>query len=208
MKKKGFTLVEVIISLVLIILIGTITIVSLKKDDTDTTNKSKEELETAVDVTADKLKNHNSLKQFVAAESDGDISETISYFCLTKETLIKEGLITEENEILKNIQPNKYIKVSQDAVGTYVFEHPVTEEECSYLKSEINNDDINNTEAKIIDNLNAEENGYYLSQQITQKENVENTYEFKMDFKFNTGKLRAKRLYCFCFRWFCIYGDN
>lgn len=64
MKKKGFTLVEVIISLVLIILIGTITIVSLKKDDTDTTDKSKEELETAVDIVGSKLESSSSLKSF------------------------------------------------------------------------------------------------------------------------------------------------
>ena len=64
MKKKGFTLVEIIISLVLIILIGTITIVSLKKDDTDTTDKSKEELETAVDIVGSKLESSSSLKSF------------------------------------------------------------------------------------------------------------------------------------------------
>ena len=189
MKKKGFTLVEIIISLVLIILIGTITIINLRKNEENNDNKPQEELNTAVDVTADKLKSDDSLKQFIASETDDGTTNIISYFCFTKETLIKEGLITEENEILKNIKPNEYIKVSQDSVGTYVFDHPVTEEECSYLKSEINNEDITNTEAKIIDNLSQEENGYYLSQQITQKENVENTYEFKMNFKFNTGKL-------------------
>ena len=70
MKKKGFTLVEVIISLVLIILISTITIVSLKKDDTDTTDKSKEELETAVDIVGSKLESSSSLKSFVESSDD------------------------------------------------------------------------------------------------------------------------------------------
>lgn len=81
MKKKGFTLVEIIISLVLIILIGTITIVSLKKDDTDTTDKSKEELETAVDIVGSKLESSSSLKSFVESSDESSIT---SFYCLKK----------------------------------------------------------------------------------------------------------------------------
>jgi len=189
MKKRGFTLIEIIISLVLIVSIGLITIISLNNKTEKDAEKDKKELETAVDVVSEKLRSDNSLREFVISEDDDASSGITSYFCLTKETLISKGIIREDNEILKGIKDDEYFKVSQDQVGTYVYEHPVKIEDCTYIKSTINNKDFANTEEQVIDNLSAEENGYYLSQLLVPKENVDNTYEFKMNFKFNTGKL-------------------
>jgi len=188
MKRRGFTLIELIISLTLIVSISLITIFNLNNNSSYNDNeKKKKELEFAVDVVSEKLRSDNSLKEFVSEE--GTTSEITSYFCLTKETLIGEGLLTEDNEILKGIKDDEYFKVSQDQVGTYLYEHPVKIEDCTYIKSTINNNDFENTEEQVIDNLDAEENGYYLSQHLTATDTADNSYQLKMNFQFNTGKL-------------------
>lgn len=190
MKKEGFTLIEIIMCLALLSVIGLISIISLKKGDNPGFNEhEKEVLETAIDITSEKLKSNHTLKQFIELNESEETEDIISYFCITKETLINEGLISEDNEILKKIADDEYIKVSQDSIGAYIYDHPVTEDDCFYLKSTINNNNIENTEPMKIDKLDEEENGYYLEQHLTSKESGDNAYEFKFDFKFNTGKL-------------------
>ena len=70
MKKKGFTLVEVIISLVLIVLIGTISVISLRKDKTDTEKKSKEEFETAGEIFIEEAISNKTYKSYETIEED------------------------------------------------------------------------------------------------------------------------------------------
>lgn len=209
MKKKGFTLVEVIISLVLIILIGTITIVSLKKDDTDTTDKSKEELETAVDIVGSKLESSSSLKSFVESSDESSIT---SFYCLKKETLIKEGIITEDNEIIKNIEDDKYIYVEKDQIGNFIIDTNASKEKCSYLESKVTTADAGYESGPIDNTKNPDgtfkENGYYLEHSLTPEPEA-NVYNLEIEsFKFNVGKASSKKINTNIYTIFILDGSG
>lgn len=137
MKKKGFTLVEIIISLVLIILIGTISIINFKKNENKTEEKLKKEIKNAVQVIESKLASSGNLNSFTDTDSghiDNDVTE---FYCLKKETLINEGILDENNEIIKNMSNNEYLYIEKDNVGSYKIDYSVSKEKCKYYIANI-----------------------------------------------------------------------
>lgn len=187
MKKNGFTLIEIIVCLAIISLIAgisVITILSSKNDDIS--KEDEEEFKMAVDLISDKLESVGALNSY---KNSGVESGTYTkFFCLKKETLLAEGILTGENAIITGMNDDEYVRVVMDELGSFTLDIS-NSDMCNYLKSELDNTDISNTEPKIVDNLDKEENGYYLSQHVIQDENATNNYKYNIDFKFNTGKL-------------------
>lgn len=133
--KKAFTLVEIIVCIVLIALIATVSFISLKSKDDDLDNYEKE-VDNAVSVISDKLESDNTLNSFIETDASSTSSIT-SYYCLKKETLISEGILTEDNEIIKKLKSNEYIYVVKDGVGNYTIDYNVSSDKCRYYIANI-----------------------------------------------------------------------
>ena len=190
MKKKGFTLVEVIISLVLIVLIGTISVISLRKDKTDTEKKSKEEFETAGEIFIEEAISNKTYKSYETIEEDINTgtTETKTVSCLSPESLIKKGYLTTDNEYYNYLQNNNlYLKVISSSVGSVeYFEIPETEASCYIYKDETvfePKDDIPSTGSLPTD-------GYEFKQYIEAGTSA-NNYIYKLDYQFNLKSVES-----------------
>lgn len=137
MKKKGFTLIEIIISLVLLILIGTITIISLRKNEDDDQEKYKEDVKNAVHIIGSKLESDGTLNSFTNTDSGHVDDEVTEFYCFKKETIIKEGLLDENNEFIKNMSDDEYLYVEKDSVGSYKIDYSVSIDKCKYYIANI-----------------------------------------------------------------------
>lgn len=177
MKKKGFTLVEIIICLVLIVLIGTISIIYLRKNKIDKTEKAKKELENAISVISDKLSTTNSLKKYNSNDHIIDDNSVSTYYCYSKSTLIKDGIVPENNEIIKHMKNNEYIYVKQNGLGNYEIDYPVTADRCKYyiasIESISGNDDNEFTGGD-------KDDRYNLKEKFDKIDN--NNYQMKLTF--------------------------
>ncbi len=137
MKKKGFTLIEIIISLVLLILIGTITIISLRKNEDDDQEKYKEDVKNAVHVIESKLESDGTLNSFINTDSGHVGDEVTEFYCFKKETIIKEGLLDENNEFINNMSDDEYLYIEKDGVGSYKIDYAVSIDKCKYYIANI-----------------------------------------------------------------------
>ena len=124
MKKKGFTLVEIIICLVLIVLISTITIIIFQKKTPNKEKKSKQELENAGEVYIEEAVSNKTYKSYEITEDNPEAGtlETKNISCLSPDTLIEKGYITNDNEYYKYLKENRlYLKVVSSSVGSIVY---------------------------------------------------------------------------------------
>lgn len=135
--KKGFTLVEIILCLVLIALVSAISVISILKKDNNIDEEDKQEFENAVNIISEVLETKDVLKSYVETKQEEDKTTITSFYCFTKETLIDTGIIDEENEILKKINDGKYIKVAKDDLGEYTILYNSEEDDCKYYIANI-----------------------------------------------------------------------
>lgn len=190
MKKKGFTLVEIIISLVLIILIGTISIISLKKDNDEVITKSKEVLQNAGEIFIEEAISDKTYKSYNTIEEDIDTGtkETKTISCLSPETLIEKGYLTNDNEYYKYlINNNLYLKVISSSLGSVEYQEiPETEASCYIYKDETSFD----AKDEIQSTGNLTEDGYEFKQYIEASPNA-NNYIYKLDYQFNLKSVES-----------------
>ena len=183
---KGFTLVEIIISIALLALIATISIVTFVNNKNDKNyEKAKEELVNAVEVISEVLKDKNNLKIYEDHENVKN-----SFFCFKKETIISHGIVSEDNDILTNMSDDEYIRVEKDELGNYKIKSNASKDECKYLNGTVSNDDSH--EKKDGD---LKEDGYQISHPVIDSDrDNENEFIYKVNFDLVTGDFIQRKM--------------
>lgn len=179
--KKGFTLVEIIVCIALIALIATVSFISLRKGSDDgITDNAKKELETATDVFIEKTMSDGTYKSYETVSSeDSSQIETIS--CISPESLINKGYLTQDNEYYKYLKENNlYLKVISSSIGTLNYEE-IPETEATCYTYEDKTDFVPKTDTPSIGNLTSD--GYEFKQYI--EADTGNNYIYKLDYQFN-----------------------
>ena len=187
--KKGFTIIEVIVSIALLAIVGALFSITIVKKNNNKSNTDEEKLKSAISVLSEQLESSNSLNRYVANNLDkAETSQDLSFFCLSKNAILSSGVIDENNSIIKEWNDNKYIKVSKDKTGSISFETNVDKEECKYQKATITNDD-----KKEISFGNTDDgDDYIFDAEIKQSGSVGNMYSFNLkDFKYKVKTITS-----------------
>lgn len=182
-KRNGYTLIEVIVCVLLIAIIGTVFTVTLnkKKDNDDTTKEQKEEeiFREAIDVLSSNAITAGEFSTYTSTDIDeSNYDDIYTFFCLSKNRIIKEGLLPENNEILEGLNDSKYLKVSKNNLGEIKYSKNVSEEECKYYIANLST--INNGGSG--DFSTSGDDSYGLKQTFTKKEGVDNQFQVGINF--------------------------
>lgn len=185
-KKKGFTLVELIVCIAILALVILVSIVVIKNNDGTNNNlEDEKELENSIEVLSDELSTKNNL---VIYEDSEDIKN--SFFCLKKNTIIDYGLISSDNEVLKNMSDDEYIRVEQDEVGKYIINTSASIDDCKYLKGTVG--------SAISDSFvdgDLKNDGYSLEHQVISSDrDRQNEFIYIVDFDLVTGDLIERKM--------------
>lgn len=176
-KKKGFTLIEIIVCVCLLSLIAGIGIVSMKKNDEPVLSKEEQTFNSALDVLSSRLENSNKIKSYESSnfrESDPAFKST--FFCLTKETILNSGILPEDNDILLNLSDDAFVKVEKDSLGNIDVVYPVNVDDCKYYIANISS--ISGGSGGITGGT--AEDSYELSQTFSEVSN--NKYKMEINF--------------------------
>lgn len=212
MKNKGFTLVEIIISLVLLAAIGLLIATNLNKSfdkfNEDEYDQIVSRINSAVDIYVD---NNPNIKN--------ELESTKAFVYVTIKELMDAGLL--DKNILKNnrlieeeINENHKVKVSLDANGLYLIEFKPEREDDYYLIAKniiisdeksfdcesYKNEDVSFVEpinGDLIESLNPDFEGHIKSincDQLTKLSGiVPGTYE--IEYKYTTPNSNVERIY-------------
>lgn len=212
MKNKGFTLVEIIISLVLLAAIGLLIATNLNKSfdkfNEDEYDQIVSRINSAVDIYVD---NNPNIKN--------ELESTKAFVYVTIKELMDAGLL--DKNILKNnrlieeeINENHKVKVSLDANGLYLIEFKPEREDDYYLIAKniiisdeksfdcesYKNEDVSFVEpinGDLIESLNPDFEGHIKSincDQLTKPSEIApGTYE--IEYKYTTPNSNVERIY-------------
>ena len=178
-RKRGFTLIEIIICITLLAMIGLISVVSLKKEDSSLPDHSKdrEELEIVVDLINKRFENSNQFNKYDSSEySTSDSSLSTTFFCISKQTIIEMGVMDETSEALVSIPDDQYIKVEKDSLGNLDLVYPVNVDDCKYYVANVSS--VSGGSGSITGGTT--DDSYELSQ--TFSEVSENKYKMEINF--------------------------
>lgn len=178
-RKRGFTLIEIIICITLLAMIGLISVVSLKKEDSSLPDHSKdrEELEIVVDLINKRFENSNQFNKYDSTEySTSDSSLSTTFFCISKQTIIEMGVMDETSETLVSIPDDQYIKVEKDSLGNLDLVYPVNVDDCKYYVANVSS--VSGGSGSITGGTT--DDSYELSQ--TFSEVSENKYKMEINF--------------------------
>lgn len=179
--KKGFTLVELIVSISLLTIIGLVIGINLKK----TSKVSNfENLSDDIQTYFYLNKNKDTYKYYYSSSD-----ELTS--CIKMSTLLDYGIINESD--LTSLTKNDIVKIKQDTDGLIKDYEIVTnnQEECNYLKSNIEGSVKN-------DNVDINNNGsdeYNITQTITESELKHGVYDSTITFNASLFKEIVKPVY-------------
>lgn len=185
-KKKGFTLIEIVMCLVLLCGIILISIVVFKGNNDDKKEEeSVEKLTSVVEVLTDDLVGKNVLEMYNDAENIRN-----SYFCLTKQTILDYGIIDDNNEILNNMSTNEYVRVEKDELGKYILKTDATIDECKYL-----NGTISDVDTDPMTDGDIASDGYVFTHKVLESDRDKtNEFIYSIDFDLVTGDLIERKM--------------
>lgn len=169
-KRRGFTLVELIVCIGLLAIIGTVIVIKLKP----TTNVPEEDTLTDIIDTYYYLnQNKNDFKSYYQNSSD-----RIS--CLKVQTLLDKGLIEEKD--LKDFNTQDILKIIQNDDGVIKTYTKVSDsqKECNYLVTNMNND-VSNGSISVKDDEDDNEN-FNITQTIKQNSSDKNIFDSQLSF--------------------------
>src|SRR5574344_259614 len=170
MKKKGFTLIELIVCIGLLAIIGVTVGINMKYN----TSKTKEaDISDSIE-TYYYLNNEKKDYKYYYQNSVNKVS------CLQIKTLSDQGLLTESE--LKKYKETDIVKIVQDADGHVVSYNVIdttTDHSCDYyvanMTGQVGNKDISNTG-------NANNGSYSFNQTVTQNVSDKNLFDSEMTF--------------------------
>lgn len=115
-KENGFTIIELLVTIAIIILISTLTITSIASNIKNTEIKKDEQneksLQEAALIYVKEYKNNIENWKYEGEKIDNNQIKT-KYYCVSVESLINEGYL-KENILSKKITKDSYIKVIQN----------------------------------------------------------------------------------------------
>ena len=182
MYKKGFTLIEIIISLVLIVLIGTISVISLSKE-----NKTEEEnsIEEEINFYYSLKENESGYKYFY---SDND--EKIS--CIKFSSIKSSGILDSDTMNIYNDNDIFKIVLNKDGV-IESYEKIDDTSHCEYTVI-VMEEEVNNSNLEITKNENISDE-YSINQITKQSVTDKNIFESTLNFDITLFKEIYKPVY-------------
>lgn len=184
MKKKGFTLVEIIISLVLIVLIGTISIISLSNNDSNKT-ENEQNIEEEITLYYSLKENENGYKYFY-----GEDNEKIS--CIKFSNIKASGILESTDNNLYSDDDILRIVLNKDGVIEN-YEKIEDISKCEYTVI-VMEEEVNNSNLEITKNENISDE-YSINQITKQSATDKNIFESTLNFDITLFKEIYKPVY-------------